>query len=293
MGCDGCDDRRPWVAVWLCGIDAAGCVCPVGCVRRCVWRLAGGNQCPCGVCVYRVGTHCRVAYLYQSGMFIGMNLTHLVSATFTELALSADNVMVWALIIRQLGISARMERRVLAAGIAIAFVLRYAAITAGSVALERYSWLTYVLGAVLVWTGIGIARSGDDSDDSPGIAELLTRWFKSPVTVAIIALGVTDLVFAVDSIPASFGITRDANVIALANAIALGALWFMYRVVTTLMDRLPYLQHGLAVVLVWVGIGMLAHHYVHVSELVNFAVIVAVLGIASAYSIASTRRVAV
>ena len=223
-----------------------------------------------------------------------MNISTLISCTFTELALSADNVMVWALIIRQLGISARMERRVLAAGIAIAFVLRYAAITAGAVALERFTWLTYALGAVLVYTGVKIARSADaDDDGTPGIADRLSRWFKSPVVVAVIALGVTDLVFAVDSIPASFGITRDANVIALANAIALGALWFMYRVVTTLMDRLPYLQHGLAVVLVWVGIGMLAHHYVHVSELVNFAVIVAVLGIASAYSIASTRRVAV
>ncbi|SHT53114.1 integral membrane protein, TerC family [Mycobacteroides abscessus subsp. abscessus] len=219
-----------------------------------------------------------------------MNIAELASTTFTELSLSADNVMVWALIIRQLDIPARMERRVLAAGIAIAFVLRYAAIAAGAVALERFAWLTYVLGAVLVWTGVKIARSGDADDETPGIADRLSRWFKSPVTVAIIALGVTDLVFAVDSIPASFGITRDADIIAIANVIALAALWFMYRAVSALMERLPYLTHGLAVVLVWIGAGMLVHHYIAVPELVNFTVVCGVLGISAAVSIYATRR---
>lgn len=219
-----------------------------------------------------------------------MNLTELTSVTFTELSLSADNVMVWALIIRQLGIPAHLERRILAAGIGIALVLRVAAITAGSVALERFSWLTYVLGAVLVWTGVKIARSGDDGDETPGIAERLSRWFKSPVTVAVVALGVTDLVFAVDSIPASFGISRDPWVIGIANGIALAALWGMYRVVSSLMERLPYLTHGLALVLVWIGAGMLVHHYVTVPELVNFAVVCGVLGTAAAVSIYATRR---
>lgn len=222
-----------------------------------------------------------------------MNIAELASTTFTELSLSADNVMVWALIIRQLDIPARMERRVLAAGIAIAFVLRYAAIAAGAVALERFAWLTYVLGAVLVWTGVKIARSSDTDDETPGITDRLSRWFKSPVTVAIIALGVTDLVFAVDSIPASFGITRDADVIAIANVIALAALWFMYRVVSSLMERLPYLTHGLAIVLVWIGAGMLVHHYVAVPELVNFAVVCGVLGISAAVSVYATRRAVV
>src|SRR3954468_13685852 len=198
-----------------------------------------------------------------------MNLTELVSCTVTELSLSVDNVMVWAVIIARIGLPARQHRAVLAAGIGLAFLLRAVAIGAGAVALERFSWLTYALGALLVWTGYRIARAGDDdSDDDGPVMRLATRVFRTPVLVTIAALGVTDLVFAVDSIPASFGVTRDPWVIGIANMVALVALWSLYGVVSSLMARFCFLSRGLAVVMVWLGATMALHHVFPVPEIV-------------------------
>lgn len=220
-----------------------------------------------------------------------MHVAELVSCTVTELSLSADNVMVWALIIARIGLPVRLHKRVLAAGIAIALVLRVVAITAGAVALERLSWLTYVLAAVLVFTGYRIARSGDDETGDSKIIAAASRVLRSPALVAVAALGVTDLVFAVDSIPASFGVTSDALTIGVANGIALAALWFLYGAVSALMERFVYLSRGLAVVMVWLGVTMALQHVYAVPELVTLAVIVAALAVAAVASVAPARIV--
>jgi tellurite resistance protein TerC len=190
--------------------------------------------------------------------------------------------MVWALIMSRFNVPARHRRRVLAAGIGVAVVLRVAAIEVGANALDHCAWLTYALGALLIYTGIRVAAR---DDDSPGIAARLARLKVSPALVAALALGATDLMFAVDSIPASFGITRDPATIIIANGVALIALWSMYGAVAALLARLRYLQHGLAVVLAWIGVTMLAADVVHVGELANLAVIAAILGASAAASI--------
>lgn len=220
-----------------------------------------------------------------------MNATELVSCTLTELSLSVDNVMVWAVIIARIGLPARQHRAVLAAGVAIALVLRIGAIGAGAALLERFAWLTYALAAVLVWTGYRIFRS-DDSDDGTDsvVMRVASRVLRSPAAVAVVALGVTDIVFAVDSIPASFGVTRDPWVISIANAIALAALWCLYGVVASLIDRFAYLSRGLAAVMVWLGASMALHSVVAVPEVVTLAVIVATLGAAMLASVVSSRR---
>lgn len=218
-----------------------------------------------------------------------MNVSELGSCTLTELALSADNVMVWALIMSRLNVPARQQRKVLAAGIGVAVVMRIAAILAGAAALERFAWLTYVLGAVLVITGVKILRTDSEASESR-VARLMARWVKSPAVLAAVSLGVTDIVFAVDSIPASFGITRDSTAIIVANGIALAALWVLYNLVSRLMDRLKYLHVGLAAVLVWLGIAMLGHDVVQVPTLVELGVIVGLLGLSGVASLVPVKR---
>ncbi|MCX2931393.1 hypothetical protein ORI20_14000 [Mycobacterium sp. CVI_P3] len=223
-----------------------------------------------------------------------MNATELISCTLTELSLSVDNVMVWAVIIARIGLPARQYRAVLAAGVAMAFVLRAGAIVVGAAALERFAWLTFALGAVLVWTGYRIARD-DSDDDGQGdgvVMRIAARVLRRPALVAVAALGLTDVVFAVDSIPASFGVTRDPLTIALANLVALAALWSLYGVVSALLDRFAYLSRGLAVIMVWLGLSMWLGHVVAVPEWVTLTFIVAALGTSIAASVAATRRVA-
>jgi tellurite resistance protein TerC len=219
-----------------------------------------------------------------------MVITEVVSCTLTELSLSADNVMVWAVIIGRIGLPERQHRAVLAFGVGIAFVLRAVAIVAGAAALEQFGWLTYLLGAVLVWTGYRIARADDGGDDGNGfVMRTANRVLRRPALVAVAALGVTDLVFAVDSIPAAFAVTDDAATIAVANVVALAALWSMYGVVSRLLDRFVYLSRGLSVVMVWLGATMWLADIVHVSEFVMLSVIAVVLGASIVSSVAATR----
>jgi tellurite resistance protein TerC len=213
-----------------------------------------------------------------------MNTSNLVATTVTELALSVDNVMVWAILLSHIGIPKSRERFVLACGVAAAFVIRFAAIAAGSVALQYLHGLTYVLGLFLIWTGYKVTR---ESGEESGMSRLASR-FRSPSVAAVVALSVTDVVFAVDSIPASFGITSDMSTIVAANAIALVALWSLYRVVVRAIDRFPYINYGLAIVLAYIGVGMLAHDYVDVPSWINVMVIALTLTAAATFGIRKT-----
>ena len=217
-----------------------------------------------------------------------MDITNLVSVSVAELALSADNVMVWALIMRNLQVPARLQRRVLAAGIGIAVLMRVGAVVIGAAALERMAWLHYALGVILLVTAYRVWRGeSDDSDQDGGLARWAAK-LGSPALAATVALGFTDLLFAIDSIPASFGITHDPVVIITANMVALAALWFMYGWVSVLMNRLTYLTRGLVIVLAWVGVVTLLP--VEIPETVNLGVILAVLGTAVAVSLKSQQR---
>lgn len=215
-----------------------------------------------------------------------MNIPELTSCTLTELSLSVDNVMVWAVIINRVDLPAKYHRAVLAAGVGIALILRVVAIVAGADLLHRFDWLTYVLGAVLVWTGYRIARSSEGEESGDGrVMRAASKVLRYPPLVAIVALGATDLVFAVDSIPASFSITRDPWTIGVANGIALAALWSLYGVVSRLIDRFAHLSRGLAVIMVWLGVSM----WVHIPEYVTLTVIVGALGVSMLASIKRTE----
>ena len=200
-----------------------------------------------------------------------MQLTELTTVTAAELALSVDNVMVWALIIKQTGLPKRLERRAVLAGVGIAFAVRFVAIELGAAALERFAWLHYALAGLLILTGVKITRSigHGDSDDVPSWVSRIG----SPTAAAIIGLGLTDILFAIDSIPASFAVTSDPTTIVVGNAVALAALWSLYSVVSRLIDRFAYLTHGLAAIMFYLGVSMLTD----VPSAANLAVIASII----------------
>lgn len=223
-----------------------------------------------------------------------MDVPDLTVVTISELLLSVDNVMVWALIMARLNVPERLHRPVLAAGIGIAVVLRVAAILIGAAALERAAWLSYLLGGVLLLTACRLWRSGDGDGDGSNTAT--ARWASrlgSPAVAAIVALGLTDVMFAVDSVPAAFAITSDPAVIITANTVALAALWSLYGVVSVLMQRLVYLTRGLVAVLGWLGATMLLGDVVTVPHSVSLGVIVSTLAVAAAASLKTSRTQAV
>lgn len=219
-----------------------------------------------------------------------MDVPDLIVVTISELVLSVDNAMVWALIMAQLNVPKRLHRPVLAAGLAIAVVLRIAAILLGAAALERAAWLSYLLGGLLLLTACRLWRSaGADGDDSKAATARWASRLGSPAVAATVALGLTDLVFAVDSVPAAFAITSDPAVIITANTVALAGLWGLYGVVSALMERLIYLTRGLVAVLGWLGATMLLDDVVSVPHSVSLGVIVSTLAAAVAASLLTSR----
>lgn len=215
-----------------------------------------------------------------------MDVPDLIVVTTSELVLSVDNVMVWALIMARLDVPKRLHRPVLAAGIGIAVALRIAAILIGAAALERAAWPGYLLGGVLLLTACRLWRS--DGSDEVATARWAAR-LGSPAVAAVVALGLTDVMFAVDSVPAAFAITTDAAVIITANTVALAALWSLYGVVSVLMERLVYLTQGLVAVLGWLGATMLLRDVVTVPHPVSLGVIVGTLAAATAASLMTSR----
>lgn len=237
-----------------------------------------------------------------------------VTGYLIEKSLAIDNVFVFLTIFAYFRLPAEYQKRALMIGILVAIVLRAAMIFAGSVLIERFDWLLYGFGAFLVFTGIKMWRSvGHEPalDDNPTLRRL-ERWIKvapgydgerlfttrdgvrmaTPLLLIVVAVGVTDVVFAVDSIPAIFAITTDPFVVLTSNLFAVLGLRAMFFLLADLMDRFHLLPYGLAVILLFVGAKMLVADLVHVPPLTSLAVIAAVLTATIALSLrASPSRV--
>ena len=208
----------------------------------------------------------------------------------TEKSLSVDNLFVFVLIMAGFAVPRALQQKVLLFGIAFALVLRTALILAGAAALERFSWIFYLFGAFLLWTAWVQARSGGHdqeqqyrenaalrlvrrvvptTDDYAGdrlTTTLRGRRHLTPLAVALVAVGTADVLFAVDSIPAIFGLTQDTYLVFAANAFALLGLRQLFFLLDGLLDRLRYLAAGLAVVLGFIG-AKLVIHALHTNEL--------------------------
>jgi tellurite resistance protein TerC len=201
-----------------------------------------------------------------------------------EKALSLDNVFVIAVLIGSFAVPRDKQPDVLTFGIVVALVLRTAFIVAGVALIELFHPVLYVMGALLVATGIRLAFTGGSGP--PRRLDALRRLRVSPLIAALLAVAFADVVFAIDSIPAVLAITTNTFLVFAANAFALLGLRALYVLLAGAAARFDYLHYGLAALLVFVGAKMLLEDLIHLPIAVSLGAIVAILGAAIGASLA-------
>ena len=173
----------------------------------------------------------------------------------TEYSLSVDNLFIFILILARFQIDKKKQQLVLLAGIAMALVLRGIFIALGSAAITRYSWVFYIFFIFLIYTSYKLFTEDKEREWKEGKAILwLRKRGASSLTIVLVAIAFTDLIFALDSIPAIFGLTKDPYIVFTANAFALMGLRQLYFLLGGLMNKLIYLNEGLSVILGFIGI---------------------------------------
>jgi tellurite resistance protein TerC len=229
------------------------------------------------------------------------------AAYLLEKTLSIDNLFLFVVVFGALAIPRTEQRRVLTWGIIGALVTRGVFILAGSAALERWHWVTYAFGAILLVTALKLVREPAGHGSRPRSLDWLARWLPStpklhghhfiakvdgrrlatPLLLALIAIELADVMFAVDSIPAAFAVTDDRFVLYSSNVFALLGLRALYVVLEHGLERLRYLKVGLVLVLGFAGLKLIASPWLHIPPLISVAVIAVVIG---AVIVASLRR---
>jgi tellurite resistance protein TerC len=230
-----------------------------------------------------------------------------------EKSLSVDNLFVFALIFTYFGIPAAYQRRAMFWGIVGAIVLRGMFIAAGAAVLDAFHWMIYVFAAFLIVVGVRMALQGEATETDLSNNRVLTtiqrfipithehdghnlftrrggKRYATPMFGALMMIAFFDAVFALDSIPAIFGVTREVFLVAAANAFSLLGLAALYFTLVGALDRFRHLGLGIAIVLVLVGVKMIAGEFVHIPEYVSLGVILAVLGASVVASLHTERR---
>ena len=229
-----------------------------------------------------------------------------------EKSLAVDNVFVFALIFTYFAVPREYQHRVLFYGVLGALVFRAIFIAGGAVLIENFAWILYVFGAFLVYTGWKMFRHRDDQLDPsrnpvlrwvrkrvPSTDEYhgqkfwvrsAGRWVATPLFFVLVMVETTDIVFAVDSIPAIFAVTQEPFLVFTSNAFAILGLRAMYFLLADLMHRFVFLKAGLAVILVFVGIKMLLLDVWKVPIWLSLTVIAASIAVAVAASLRATRE---
>ncbi|MER7442995.1 TerC family protein [Micromonospora avicenniae] len=227
-----------------------------------------------------VGFYVGLALLFGAGLwlFSGPSAAgQFYTGWLTEYSLSVDNLFVFVIIMARFGVPRQYQQKVLLVGIVLALIMRGGFIAAGAALISQFSWVFYIFGAFLIYTAINLARQGEPDEDEFS-ENVLIRWSRralplsrtydgarlvthengkrlfTPLLIVMIAIGTTDLIFALDSIPAIFGITQQAYLVFTANVFALMGLRQLYFLLGGLLDRLIYLSYGLAVVLGFIGV---------------------------------------
>lgn len=238
----------------------------------------------------------------------------------TEYSLSVDNLFVFLVIISSFQVPRAYQHRVLLIGIVIALILRAILILVGAAAIERFAATFFLFAAFLLWTAWTVWRSGDEEPDPEGNALIrfvervlpTTREYHgtklairvdgrrvvTPMLMVMLAIGTTDLLFALDSIPAVFGLTKEPYIVFTANAFALMGLRQLYFLLHGLLDRVIYLSKGLAIILGFIGVKLFLEALhgttdLHVPEIpiwLSLLVIVGVLLVTVLTSLAAVRR---
>jgi tellurite resistance protein TerC len=203
-----------------------------------------------------------------------------VAGYVTEYSLSVDNLFVFVLLLSRFAVPDDDQHKILLIGIAISLALRAACIAAGTAAIQAFEWIFYLFGALLIYTAVKLAVQREDSqpdfhdsrtvklmrrvvpttedyDGSKLVTTVEGRRTFTPMIIVVLAIGAANVVFALDSIPAIFGLTTDGYIVFTANAFALMGLRQLYFLVGDLLDRLLYLTYGLAVILGFIGVKLI------------------------------------
>jgi tellurite resistance protein TerC len=198
----------------------------------------------------------------------------------TEYSLSVDNLFIFVIIMASFKVPKRYQQQALLIGIVLALIFRGVFIALGAVAIAQFSWIFYLFGAFLVFTAVKLARDTEHSDDADNAVVRFARTYlnttdtwhgmklyvkagrkrlMTPMFLVVVALGTTDLLFALDSIPAIYGLTHEPYLVFTANVFALMGLRQLYFLLGDLLNRLVYLSQGLAFVLFFIGVKLLLH----------------------------------
>ena len=220
-----------------------------------------------------------------------------IAGWLTEYSLSVDNLFVFIILLANLKIKKESQQLVLLYGIMIAIVLRAILIFLGVALVTRFTWVFFFFGAFLIFTAYKLVNEKEEVEgDEAKLVTLLRKRGLSNFGIALIALGVTDLIFALDSIPAILGLTTSSYVVITANIFALMGLRQLYFLLQGLMDRLVHLSRGLAFILAFIGVKMVMHaahslgvHTPEISLELSLAVILTTLTVTAITSIVSTR----
>jgi tellurite resistance protein TerC len=226
-----------------------------------------------------------------------------VAGYLLEESLSVDNIFVMVLVFRSFRVPGKYQHRVLVWGIMGAVILRAALILGGTALINRFHWMNFVFGLFLVFTGIKLFFEKDDDDDAIVEDSLVVRVLKklirtskdfdgqrfftvergkriaTPLLIVLLVVEFTDVVFALDSIPAIFGVTTDPFIVFTSNIFAILGLRTLYFLVSGMIDQFRFLKYGLAVILTFVGAKMCLHDWYQVSIGVSLGLIAGVLAI--------------
>ncbi|PRY40379.1 TerC family protein [Umezawaea tangerina] len=273
-----------------------------------------------------------VAVLFGIGIWYfagGVPASEFFAGYITEYSLSIDNLFIFLIIMNTFKVPAVHQGRVLLVGILIALVMRGIFIAVGAAVIAQFSWVFYLFGAFLIYTGYKLARSGHDEDeefkenaflrfvrrifpvadeyhDAKSFIRIDGKRFVTPMFIVMIAIGSTDLLFALDSIPAIFGLTKEPFLVFTANAFALMGLRQLYFLLGGLLNRLVYLSIGLSLILAFIGVKLILEA-LHTNSLpflnggeplavptigieVSLPVIIGILVVTTVASLAKSRR---
>lgn len=244
-----------------------------------------------------------VSLLFAGGVYLWLGHQHaleFLTGYLIEKALSVDNIFVFLVIFAYFSVPAELQHRVLFWGVLGAIVLRAVFILAGAVLMQTFHWVIFLFGAFLVFTGIKILTQGHERihpERNPLIRLFRRwvptvpdyrggkffvkeggRWFATPLLLVLLVVEATDVVFAIDSIPAIFAVTTDPFIVFTSNILAILGLRALYFLLAGMVEKVRYLKVGLGLVLVFVGVKMAVADWIKIPTPISLGVVVALLG---------------
>ncbi|MBC9954716.1 TerC/Alx family metal homeostasis membrane protein [Leucobacter sp. cx-42] len=279
-----------------------------------------------------VGFYVLLALVFAGAIFVLGDVQHgteFLAGWLTEYSLSIDNLFVFVMILASFKVPTAYQQRALMVGIVLALIFRGILIIAGAAVIERYIWVFFIFGAWLIWTAIQQVKHDDDAPVKDGMMVRLAKRFLpyseefdggrmvtkidgkkliTPMLLVYIALGSTDVLFALDSIPAIFGITQSPFIVFTANVFALMGLRQLYFLLGGLLEKLEYLKYGIAAILAFIGVKLVLHALhenelpfinggepVHVPDIttgMSLGFIVLAMAVATIFSVVKMKRTA-